>query len=106
MAQRPQSTSAQQQPFINLVEVEQLAKATLPRMAYDYFAAGAETQQTVGDNRSAFGQYRILPRILVDVSKVSTSCNMFGESSKCNGIKPSTMQVSSCLTSPVPSDAC
>ncbi|WIA09164.1 hypothetical protein OEZ85_008575 [Tetradesmus obliquus] len=80
MAQRPQSTSAQQQPFINLVEVEQLAKATLPKMAYDYFAAGAETEQTVGDNRSAFGQYRILPRILVDVSKVSTSCNMFGYS--------------------------
>jgi isopentenyl diphosphate isomerase/L-lactate dehydrogenase-like FMN-dependent dehydrogenase len=71
--------SAQQQPFINLEEVEQLAKSTLPKMAYDYFAAGAETEQTVGDNRSAFRQYRILPRILVDVSQVSTSCNMFGE---------------------------
>jgi isopentenyl diphosphate isomerase/L-lactate dehydrogenase-like FMN-dependent dehydrogenase len=71
--------SAQQQPFINLEEVEQLAKATLPKMAYDYFAAGAETEQTVGDNRSAFRQYRILPRILVDVFQVSTSCSMFGE---------------------------
>lgn len=78
MASRQHSTAVQQQPFLNLEEVEQLAKSKLPKMAYDYFAAGAETEQTVGDNRSAFGQYRILPRILVDVSQVSTSCSMFG----------------------------
>lgn len=77
MAARPHS--AHQQPFINLEEVEQQAKALLPKMAFEYFASGAETEQTVGDNRSAFKQYRILPRILVDVSQVSTSCNMFGE---------------------------
>ncbi|KAF6266545.1 glycolate oxidase [Scenedesmus sp. NREL 46B-D3] len=71
-------TSTQQQPFFNLEDVEQLAKAILPQMAYEYFAAGAETEQTVGDNRSAFRQYRILPRILVDVSQVSTRCCMFG----------------------------
>jgi isopentenyl diphosphate isomerase/L-lactate dehydrogenase-like FMN-dependent dehydrogenase len=83
MTQRTHSTQVQQQPFINLEEVEQLAKSVLPKMAYDYFAAGAETEQTVGDNRSAFGQYRILPRILVDVSQVSTSCSMFGKSGTC-----------------------
>lgn len=79
MAQSRMLTSTQQQPFFNLEEVEQLAKAILPQMAYEYFAAGAETEQTVGDNRSAFRQYRILPRILVDVSQVSTRCSMFGE---------------------------
>jgi hypothetical protein len=78
-SQRHLSMSAQHPPFINLEEVEQLAKSSLPKMAFDYFAAGAETEQAVGDNRSAFRQYRILPRILVDVSEVSTSCNMFGE---------------------------
>eukprot|EP00775_Hariotina_reticulata_P007936 gene7936-8132_t len=47
-------------------------------MSYDYYASGAETQTSVLDNRTCFAQYRILPRILVDVSKVDTSCCLFG----------------------------
>jgi hypothetical protein len=47
-------------------------------MAFDYYASGAETQQTVSDNRTAFDDYRIVPRILVDVSKVNTGCCLYG----------------------------
>lgn len=47
-------------------------------MAFDYYASGAETQQTVSDNRTAFDDYRIVPRILVDVSKINTGCQLFG----------------------------
>jgi isopentenyl diphosphate isomerase/L-lactate dehydrogenase-like FMN-dependent dehydrogenase len=65
--------------FLNLEEVGALAKGVMPQMAYDYYAGGAETQTSVSDNRTCFQQYRIVPRILVDVSKVTTSCELFGE---------------------------
>lgn len=65
--------------FLNLDEVGVLAKQVMPKQAYDYFAAGAETETSVADNRSCFQQYRIVPRILVDVSQVDTSCQLFGE---------------------------
>lgn len=64
--------------FINLDEVAQSAKAGMTKMAYDYYASGAETETSVQDNRQAFATYRILPRILVDVSNVDTTTHMFG----------------------------
>lgn len=64
--------------FHNLEEVASLAEARMTKMAFDYYASGAETQQTVSDNRTAFDDYRIVPRILVDVSKVDTGCHLFG----------------------------
>lgn len=42
--------------FINLEELEALARAKLPKMVYDYYAGGAETQTTVQENRSAFSR--------------------------------------------------
>jgi len=47
-------------------------------MAYDYYASGAETETTVRDNRSGFGRFRIVPRILRDVSSVDTSTELLG----------------------------
>eukprot|EP00879_Flechtneria_rotunda_P027383 GHRR01029331.1.p1 GENE.GHRR01029331.1~~GHRR01029331.1.p1 ORF type:complete len:110 (+),score=19.06 GHRR01029331.1:329-658(+) len=65
----PASLAGPIPPFINLTEVEELATLRMSKMAYDYYAAGAETEQSVADNKLAFAKYRILPRILVDVSK-------------------------------------
>jgi len=42
--------------FQNLEECDALAKAVLPRMAYDYYAGGAESEATVRDNRAAFAR--------------------------------------------------
>ncbi|GBF99384.1 aldolase-type TIM barrel family [Raphidocelis subcapitata] len=64
--------------FINLEEVEALAKGQMAKMAFDYYAAGAETETAVRDNRAAFGRYRLLPRIMRDVSQVDTSCEFLG----------------------------
>lgn len=64
--------------FLNLVEVAELARSRMTKMAYDYFASGAETETSVSDNRSSFADYRIVPRILVDVSKVDTSFSWAG----------------------------
>jgi isopentenyl diphosphate isomerase/L-lactate dehydrogenase-like FMN-dependent dehydrogenase len=48
-------------------------------MIFDYFAGGANSQATLKDNRVAFTAWRLLPRILVDVSKVDTSLELLGE---------------------------
>jgi isopentenyl diphosphate isomerase/L-lactate dehydrogenase-like FMN-dependent dehydrogenase len=49
-------------------------------MAFDYYASGAETETTTRDNRSGFARYRILPRILRDISRVDTSTELLGAS--------------------------
>lgn len=75
----PSQSASQTNTFLNLEEVERYAKQQLTKMAYDYYAGGANTEQSVRDNRNSFGQYRIVPRILVDVSQVDTGCSMFGK---------------------------
>jgi (S)-2-hydroxy-acid oxidase len=65
--------------FVNLEELEGLAKSKLPAMVYDYYAGGANSQWTVGENRRAFSNYRILPRMLVDVSKLDISTDILGK---------------------------
>ena len=64
--------------YINLEELESLAQAKLPKMVFDYYAGGANSQWSVGENRSAYGRYRLLPRILVDVSKLDTTSHVLG----------------------------
>jgi hypothetical protein len=47
---------------------------------FDYYAGGAESEATLRDNREAFSRYRLLPRMLVDVSRIDTRCTLFGAS--------------------------
>jgi isopentenyl diphosphate isomerase/L-lactate dehydrogenase-like FMN-dependent dehydrogenase len=77
MADDTQRTTLAPAPpqFTNLEQLAGLAATVMPRMAHDYYASGAETETSVADNRAAFGRYRLLPRILVDVSAVDTSCS-------------------------------
>jgi hypothetical protein len=43
---------------VNVNEYEILAKDRMPKMAYDYFASGAEDQVTLRDNRDAFSRIK------------------------------------------------
>lgn len=40
----------------NVTEYQAIAKAKLPKMAYDYYASGAEDQWTLEENRNAFAR--------------------------------------------------
>lgn len=40
----------------NVNEYEAIAKQKLPKMAYDYYASGAEDQWTLAENRNAFSR--------------------------------------------------
>lgn len=59
-------------------EYEILAKDRMPKMAYDYFASGAEDQVTLRDNRDAFSRIKLRPRVLVDVSNIDLTTSVLG----------------------------
>jgi lactate 2-monooxygenase len=63
---------------VDLPSLEQRAKSILTTRAFDYIAGGAGLEHTVSQNRSAFDQYKIIPRMLNDVSERDTSVEIFG----------------------------
>ena len=66
---------------INIEDLRVLAKRRLPRAIFDFFDGGAEDEVTLRGNRSAFENIRLLPKVLVDVSKIDTSIELFGKPS-------------------------
>jgi (S)-mandelate dehydrogenase len=54
------------------------AAAALPRFAFDYLEGGAEDWRTAVDNVRAFEGVGLEPRVLVDVSKLDTTTELFG----------------------------
>jgi len=58
--------------------LEQKAKEILPPRAYDYVAGGAGGEDTMRANREAFYRWRIVPRMLRDVSKRDLSVEVVG----------------------------
>lgn len=63
---------------VNLEDYHQIAKQILPKMVYDYYASGAEDQISLNWNREGFSSIKLLPRVLVNVSKLDTSLEVLG----------------------------
>ena len=59
-------------------KLETKAERHMSREAFAYIAAGAGTEATVRANRAAFERWKIVPRILCDVSRRDTSVELFG----------------------------
>src|SRR3954451_24428810 len=59
-------------------KLEERARRSTSRSAFAYIAAGAGTEGTVRANREAFDRWRIVPRVLRDVSERDTSVELFG----------------------------
>ncbi len=66
---------------VNIEDLRRLAKRRLPRAIFDFFDGGAEDEVTLRENRAAFGRVRLLPRVLVDVSKIQTTVDLLGKPS-------------------------
>jgi lactate 2-monooxygenase len=62
----------------SLDELESRAQRVLKREAYAYVAGGAGREETVRANREAFERWRIVPRMLRDVSVRDTTVELFG----------------------------
>jgi 4-hydroxymandelate oxidase len=62
----------------NLLELEEMARAKVPRATFDYIAGGAEDEISLRRNREAFGRWALRPRVLTDVSKRDTRTVLLG----------------------------
>ncbi|XP_061892403.1 hydroxyacid oxidase 1 [Entelurus aequoreus] len=59
-------------------DFEAEAKKVLPKAVYDYYRSGAEEETTLADNVAAFKRWRLIPRVLRDVSSVDLSVSVLG----------------------------
>ena len=59
-------------------DLRALARRRLPRAVFDFYDGGAEDELTLNENRGAYGDWRLAPRVLVDVSEAHTRCQLVG----------------------------
>lgn len=64
--------------YLNLHDLEPLAREKLPAPIYDFIAGGAEDEVSLRANRAAFEAIEFRPRVLVDVSKMDISTTLLG----------------------------
>lgn len=60
-------------------DLRRLHEKRAPRMFYDYVDSGSWTESTYRDNTSAFDQYKLKQRILVDMSNRTLATTMVGQ---------------------------
>ena len=63
---------------VNVWDYERLAEEKLPAGAFGYFAGGAGDERTLRENVAAYERYRLRPRVLVDVTAVTTATTVLG----------------------------
>jgi isopentenyl diphosphate isomerase/L-lactate dehydrogenase-like FMN-dependent dehydrogenase len=63
---------------VSVADFERLAEGILDAGTLGYFAGGAGDERTLGDNLAAFGHWQLRPRVLADVSAVSTAATLLG----------------------------
>lgn len=79
--------------FINLHDLEGLARERLPAGVFDYYAGGAHDEITVRENRAAYDRIALRPRIFVDVSTRDLSTTLLGSVLRAPiGIAPMAFQ--------------
>lgn len=68
--------------LVSLFDFELLAQRRMSHMAWEYFNSGVADEITLRWNREAYDHLRLRPRVLVDVSKISTDIGLFGQALK------------------------
>ncbi|MGZ8667228.1 MAG: alpha-hydroxy-acid oxidizing protein, partial [Solirubrobacterales bacterium] len=63
---------------VSIAELERQAADALPERAAGYVWAGAGSEDTMAENREAFRRWRIVPRMLRDVSERDLSTTVLG----------------------------
>lgn len=64
----------------SLVQLEDEAPedGILERMVLDYYRSGADCETTLRDNRASYARFKIIPRMLRDVSNISMAVSLCG----------------------------
>jgi lactate 2-monooxygenase len=63
---------------VSVERLERRAQDVMSPEAFAYVAGGAGTEETMRENRAAFERWRIVPRVLRDVSVRDTTIELFG----------------------------
>lgn len=64
----------------SIADLRALARRRLPKLVFDYLEGGADDEITSRRNTTAFDEYELIPRYLVDVAKVDTRTRVLGQS--------------------------
>lgn len=64
----------------DISELEELARKVLPISTYDFFAGGADDEETLRDSVVAWRHLSLRPHVLRDVSDVTTATSILGSS--------------------------
>src|SRR6201987_5870115 len=79
--------------MINVGEYLEAAAAKVDPAVWCYFEGGAGDEVTLRENVAAYGRWRFRPRVLVDVSEVTTATTLLGTPVAMPlGIAPFAMQ--------------
>jgi len=74
---------------LNIEDLHRVARRRVPKVAFDYYEGGVEDEHGLARNEGIFRRHPLLPRYLVDVSKVDPSASLFGRTYACPfGIAP------------------
>lgn len=76
------STISEAKTVLNVFELEARAREIVPPAHFAYLEGGVLDNLTVESNQTAYKKWGLRPRRLVDVSQVSTSVTLFGETWK------------------------
>jgi L-lactate dehydrogenase (cytochrome)/(S)-mandelate dehydrogenase len=63
---------------VNVEDLYRMAKLRTPKVAFDFIEGGVEGEAALARNIAAFERHCLLPRYLVDVSRIDQSTPLFG----------------------------
>jgi isopentenyl diphosphate isomerase/L-lactate dehydrogenase-like FMN-dependent dehydrogenase len=72
----PVGSADVEQQLLTIDDAERLAEQTIPADAWSYIVGGAGDERTLRWNREAFSRFCLRPRVLVDVSTVTTETSV------------------------------
>jgi 4-hydroxymandelate oxidase len=78
--QRVDANHAATELLVNFKDFEIAARAKLPAHVFDYYAGGAGDQLALRRNTVSFDRVIYPPRVLVDVGRISTKCDILKKS--------------------------
>ena len=64
----------------NIADLREVAESRLPKGVFDYIDKGTEDMQSLGNNRSAMTDLKLLNRVITDISDIQLEADIFGSS--------------------------
>lgn len=74
---------------VNLDDLRRIAKKRVPKLIYDFIEGGVDDEAGLGRNEDAFRSRALVPRYMVDISRLNQETELFGRTySSAYGIAP------------------